>query len=211
MAGRRLFRVALTGGIATGKSHCLAHFAHLGVPVVDADELARAAVSPGSAALTAIASRFGSSLIQPDGELDRKALGHIVFPDPDARKDLEAIIHPFVYRAINDWFASLESSAGFGLADIPLLYETGHERDFDRVVVAACSEEQQVERLRGRGLTQNEARQRIASQSPLAGKVARADYVINTSRSVEETNQRIEEVWKNLKTLAELPAIRPRL
>src|SRR5262249_28149375 len=155
------------------------------------------------------ASRFGSSLIQPDGELDRKALGHIVFPDPDARKDLEAIIHPFVYRAINDWFASLESSAGFGLADIPLLYEPGDQRDFDRVDVATCSEEQQVERLRGRGLTQNEARQRIASQSPLAGKVARADYVINTSRSVEETNQRIEEVWKNLKTLAELPAIRP--
>jgi dephospho-CoA kinase len=214
VAERRLLRVALTGGIATGKSHCLTHFAQLGVPVVDADELARGAVNPGSAALAAVASRFGSSLIGPDGRLDRSALARIVFTDPHARKDLEAIIHPFVYRAIDDWFARLAQrdlpDAGFALADIPLLYETGREVEFDRVVVTTCTAEQQVERLRRRGLTETEARQRIGSQSPLADKVARADYVIDTSRSVAETNRRVEDVSKDLATLADLSAVKPR-
>jgi dephospho-CoA kinase len=210
VAGRRLLRVALTGGIATGKSHCLARFAALGVPVIDADELARTAVNPGSDALKAIAARFGSSVIHRDNGLDRRALGRIVFSDPRARKDLEALIHPFVYRAIDDWFATLAASAGFGLADVPLLYETGHESHFDRVVVATCTGDQQLERLLGRGLTDIEARQRIGSQWPLAQKAAKADYVIDTSTSFAETDQQVEKVWKDLRTLADLPMINPQ-
>src|SRR6187401_1945024 len=101
-----MLRVALTGGIATGKSFCSARFAALGVPVVDADVLARAAVAPGSAGLAAIAARFGQSLILEDGQLDRAALGSLVFAHRSARADLEAIIHPEVYRRINEWFAA---------------------------------------------------------------------------------------------------------
>src|SRR3954471_8696909 len=102
-----LLRVALTGGIATGKSFALARFAALGVPTLDADVLARAAVAPGSSPLAAVFARFGASVVAKDGSLDRAALGRVVFSDRAARSDLEAIIHPVVYRQIGEWFVSL--------------------------------------------------------------------------------------------------------
>lgn len=205
--------MALTGGIATGKSHCLARFAQLGVPIIDADVLAHDAIGPTGAAVAAVTARFGKSVVAQNGEIDRRALGRIVFSDETARKDLEAIIHPLVYRAIAEWFNRLSTEDDsiprphhFAVADIPLLIETGHERDFDRTIVTVCAPEQQISRLRARGLTDNEARQRIASQLPVADKAARADFRIDTSGSVEQTNDQLVEVWEKLK--AESNALR---
>jgi dephospho-CoA kinase len=212
-------RVALTGGIATGKSYCARRFRHLGVPVIDADELAHAVVAKGTAGLAAVAARFGSGVILPSGDLDRAGLGALVFADAAARKDLEAIIHPLVYAEIDRWFLDLKSTPGvvflesspgpgFGskttpgvdlrIADIPLLYETGHAGDFNRVIVAACPSEMQLARLAERGLSEAEARLRLASQLPIADKVRQADHVIDTSGPFEETDRQVTMVLERL-------------
>jgi dephospho-CoA kinase len=195
-----MLRVALTGGIATGKSVCLAQFASLGAAVIDADLLARAAVAPGSAALAAIAARFGRSIILPDGTLDRGALGRIVFSDRASRADLEAIVHPEVYRRIDEWFATLPPGTRVGIADIPLLFETGHDHDFDRIIVCACDPSVQLRRLVARDrLPEADARARIGAQWPIAEKVARADYVIATEGTTRETEERVRMIYESLK------------
>jgi dephospho-CoA kinase len=199
-----VLRVALTGGIATGKSHCLARFAELGAPTIDADKVARDVVAPGTPGLAAVAARFGQAVLLADGSLDRQALGRVVFGDTAARRDLEAIVHPAVYEAIRAWFAALESrdeAPAAAIADIPLLYETGREADFDRVIVAACRTDQQIDRLvRHRGLTTEEAAQRIDAQMPIADKAKRADFVIDTSGDIAETNRRVTDLWRRLQS-----------
>jgi dephospho-CoA kinase len=195
-----LLRVALTGGIATGKSFCLAKFAALGVPVVDADVLAREVVAQGSAALAAIRVRFGDAVIASDGALDRAALGRIVFHDRAARTDLEAIVHPAVYRRIGEWFVTLPPDTRRAIADIPLLFETGHGPDFHRVIVCACDPAEQLRRvmLRDR-LSEPDARARLAAQWPIAEKVARADYVIRTDGTMADTETAVRTVFEKLK------------
>ena len=194
-----MLQVALTGGIATGKSYCLARFAELGVPTVDADRLARLAVAPGSPGLAAVVRRFGEGVLRADGTLDRPALAKIVFADRGARMDLEAIVHPEVYRRIREWFAQLPPGTPLAIADIPLLFETGHEHEFDAVVVAACSAEEQLRRLMARnGLTETDARARLAAQSPIEEKVRRARYVIRTDHGFAETDAEIKRVYKRL-------------
>ena len=198
----RIRRVALTGGIATGKTYCLDRFRELGAETIDADVLARAAVVPGSPILAAIVDRFGPGILRPDGQIDRPALGRLVFSDASARRDLEALVHPAVYDGVKRWFERLEAARarpGLAIADIPLLYETGHEGDFDTVIVVACSPDQQLARLIERsGLPEEEARQRIASQLPIDGKARRADSVIDTSGTFEETDRQIRQVWERL-------------
>jgi dephospho-CoA kinase len=195
-----VLRVALTGGIATGKSYCAAAFARLGVPVIDADALAREAVAPGSPGLRAVAARFGSHIVAADGTLDRPALARVVFADPRARTELEAIIHPEVYRRIGDWFANLPRGTRIALADIPLLFETGHQHDFDAVVVSACDPAEQVRRVVARdGLSEADARARIAAQLPIDVKTARADYVIWTDRGFAETDRQVRVVHDALR------------
>lgn len=196
-------RVALTGGIASGKSFCLARFRELGAVTVDADALARQVVTPGSAALTAIVSRFGRAVLQADGSLDRAALGAVVFADADARRDLEAIVHPAVYARLQAWFETAEgaapSSPPVAIAEIPLLYETGREGEFDAVVVAACDEPTQIARLQARdGVSADEARRRLAAQWPIEDKRRRAGHVIDTSGSEEDTRQAVDRVWRAL-------------
>jgi dephospho-CoA kinase len=191
-------RVALTGGIATGKSVCLGVFKRLGAPVIDADQVARDVVAPGSEGLAAVVRLFGPSVLLEDGQLNRDALGLIVFEDPGARQQLEQIIHPRVYAEVERWFASL--TAPLGIADIPLLFETAREADFDLIVVAACRPDQQLARLMARSnLNEDSARLRIAAQLPLAEKVARADYVIDTGGTKEQTAARTENVWGKLR------------
>ena len=197
----RLLRVALTGGIATGKSYSLTRFAELGVPTVDADVLAHRAVAPGTAGFEAVVTRFGANVLHPHGEIDRAKLGQIVFADERARRDLEAITHPVVYKAIAEWFANIEAGATvpLAIADIPLLYETGYERDFNRVIVAACPPAVQLARLIARNrLTEEEGRLRIASQMPIEEKMRRADYVIDTSGRKADTDIRVRDVWHAL-------------
>jgi dephospho-CoA kinase len=194
-----MLRIALTGGIATGKSYCTAAFGHMGVAVIDADVLAREAVAPGTRGLDAVASRFGPAVIAADGSLDRPALGRIVFSDAKARRDLEAIVHPEVYRRIRDWFANLPARTRLALADIPLLFETGQQHDFDTVIVCACAPAEQLRRLVGRdGLSEADARARIAAQLPIHEKAARADYVIWTDRGFAETDAQVRTVFEVL-------------
>jgi dephospho-CoA kinase len=193
-------KVALTGGIATGKSYCLARFAAFGAPVLDADQLARDAVAPGSPGLAAVAARFGREMIGESGALDRPRLAAVVFLDPAARRDLEAIVHPVVYRAIADWYAGLEASgAQLGIVDVPLLFESGHAEEFDRVVVVACTEDAQVQRMMARsGLTEREARARLGAQWPIAEKVHAADVVIDTNGAFQDTDQQVDVIWQEL-------------
>ena len=195
-------RLALTGGIGTGKSYVRAGFEALGVPTVDADVLARLAVAPGSAGLAAVAARFGRGVLDAEGGLDRRALGAVVFADAAARRDLEAIIHPFVRDETARWFAALPAAVALALADIPLLYEVGRERDFDRVIVVACHPATQLARVIGRGISEEEARQRIAAQLPLDEKVRRADHVITTDGSFDDTDRQIRDLHA---TLAQVP------
>lgn len=196
----RVGRVALTGGIATGKSHVRACFERLGVPTIDSDVLARQAVAPGTAGLAAVVSRFGPDVLDGSGALDRKAMAQIVFSDQVARVALEGIIHPIVQAATDAWFKGLETSSPFAVADIPLLYEVRRDRDFDAVVVAACEPGEQLARLRARdGLSEEDARRRLAAQLPIDEKVRRADYVVRTDGTPEETARATEGVVQALR------------
>ena len=199
--GGRVRRVALTGGIATGKSHVRAAFETLGVPTIDSDVLSRDAVAPGSRGLAAVVQRFGRDILTGDGRLDRQRLGQIVFADSGSRKELEAIIHPEVRRAMEAWFETLDPGThDFAIADIPLLYEVGRDREFETVIVAACEPETQIRRVMSRdGLPEAEARQRLAAQLPIEEKVRRADYVIRTEGTFEETERQVREVWEALR------------
>lgn len=194
-----MVRAGLTGGIATGKSYCLGRFAALGASVVDADLLAREAVAPGSPGLRAVVQRFGEKLLHPDGTLDRPALGRIVFADQAARADLEAIIHPEVYRRIREWTVNLSPATRVAIADIPLLFETGHQHEFERVIVCACAPAEQIRRIMVRDkLSAPEARARLAAQWPIEEKIARADHVIRTDGPMDETRERVREVYRSL-------------
>lgn len=201
MAERRVKRVALTGGIATGKSHVRVRLERLGVPTIDADRLARDAVAPGSTGLAAVVRRFGTEVCDADGTLNRKKVGVIVFHDPQARRDLEQIVHPYVREMTERWFASLDPRVPFAVADIPLLFEGHREPDFDAVIVTACEPATQLHRLMARdGLAEPDARQRIAAQWPLQDKIARADYVIRTDGSIDDTNRQVDEIAARLRT-----------
>jgi dephospho-CoA kinase len=193
-------RIALTGGIATGKSYVRSRFEALGVPTIDSDVLAREVVAPGTPGLAAVTGRFGRGILNRDGSLDRPALARIVFADPDARRALEAIVHPEIQARTSDWFDSLDSGLhSYALADIPLLYEIGRDRDFDAVIVAACDPATQLRRLMTRdALSEAEAAQRIAAQLPIADKTARADYVVRTDGSFGDTEQQVDALHRRL-------------
>jgi dephospho-CoA kinase len=192
-------RIALTGGIGTGKSYVLGRLRDAGVRVIDADVLAREAVAQGSDGLKAVVQRFGGDVLTPQGFLDRARLGDIVFRDKDARRDLEAIIHPFVRRKIDEFFDALPPEVPFGVADVPLLYETGRQRQFDKVVVVACAPATQIERVMARGVARDEAERRVAAQLPIEAKVALADYVIHTDGTHAETDRQVDALLPKLR------------
>ena len=196
-----MLRVGLTGGIATGKTYVLERFRARGVPCLDADALAHGVESAGSEATRAIAARFGDGVLATDGSVDRQKLGPVVFADPSARRDLEAIVHPAVYRAIAAGLRAFELLGGCELAvvDVPLLYETGHEKDFDRVIVTMCPPVMQIARLIERGMPHSEATARLAAQWPTDEKAARADFVIRTDGTFDETDRQIDDVYRRLR------------
>jgi dephospho-CoA kinase len=196
-----MLKIALTGGIGTGKSYVLDQFRRRGVPCLDADELAHGVTAAGTEATTAIAERFGAEMLAADGSVDRAKLGPIVFADPSARRDLEAIVHPAVYRAIQAGLRGFElvGDGAFAVVDVPLLFETGGAEKFDRVVVTACSLETQLARLRERGLSEEAAHQRLAAQWPQDKKTSRADFVIATDGSFAETDEQVARVMERLK------------
>jgi dephospho-CoA kinase len=194
-----MLRIALTGGVATGKSYVLGRLRARGVPCLDSDTLVHGIEAPGTEATAAIAERFGAEMLAADGSVNRAKLGPIVFADPAARKDLEAIVHPAVYRAIQAGLLGFELiGCPLAVVDVPLLYESGGEKAFDKVIVTACSPETQLARLVERGLSEEAARQRLAAQWPTEKKAARADFIINTDGTFDETDSRIGEVVRVL-------------
>jgi dephospho-CoA kinase len=195
-----MLRVALTGGIATGKSHVLERLRRRGVPCLDADVLAHGVEAAGTEATQAIEARFGGGVLAKDGSVDRMKLGPIVFADSAARRDLEAIVHPAVYRAITAGLRAFELTGTPRLAvvDVPLLFESGRASDFDTVIATVCRPDIQLARLIARGLSDADARQRLAAQLPAAEKAARASHVIDTSGTFEETDAQVDHVLKAL-------------
>ena len=193
-------RIALTGGMGTGKSHVRAVFAALGVPTIDADTLARDVVAHGTPGFDAVVAAFGRGILTPDGDLDRRALGALVFADPSKRHDLEKILHPAIKGAIDQWFAALDQAAQpFAIADIPLLYEVGLDKEYDAVIVTACAPQTQVRRIMARDNLDAAAVQgRLAAQLPIEEKVKRATYVIDTNGSLVQTNAQVHKLYQTL-------------
>ena len=192
-----MLKIALTGGIATGKSYVLRRLRERGVPSIDADDIVHQALGPDTPTSDAIAHEFGREVLTAEGGVDRRALADTVFADAGARLRLEAIVHPLVYDTIRSWFAA--DDRPFGVASIPLLYETHHEADFDAVVVTACTPEQQLQRIVHRdGLSEEEGRRRMAAQMPTEEKAARADYVIWTRGTERETDAQVDDLLTQL-------------
>lgn len=193
-------RVGLTGGIASGKSTVSGLLTQLGAVVVDADAIAREVVAPGTPGLTAVVEAFGPGVLTPAGEMDRVAVGALVFADPEKRRVLEAIIHPLV-RARGQ---ELEEAAGphaIVVHDIPLLVETGQADRFDAVIVVDVPEEVQVERLMAlRGMTEADARARIAAQAGREERRSVATYLIENTGTLDDLRRRVEEVYADLRS-----------
>ena len=193
-----MLRVALTGGIATGKSYVLNEFAKHGVPTIDADQISHATVRPDGPAWDELLEHFGPTILAADGTLDRKRLAERVFGDTKLRNELESIIHPHVRVAIDAWFQRISATdtADIGIADIPLLFETNRAKDFDRVIVTACNPHTQLQRLIARDrLSTNDGLTRLAAQLPTATKTARANFIIHTDGTFNQTDRQIQEVY----------------
>jgi dephospho-CoA kinase len=192
-----MFRVALTGGIASGKSMVAAELAARGAIIIDADVLAREVVEPGSPALAAIIDRFGEQVVT-EGRLDRPRLAQLVFADPLARRDLERIVHP----AVRVRAAELERAAGpaaIVVHVIPLLVETGQQGDFDLVVTVDVDHETQIQRLMARnGFTRTEAESRVAAQATREDRKIAADVVVDNTGSVTQLREQIDALWAEL-------------
>jgi dephospho-CoA kinase len=200
-----MLKVGLTGGIASGKSTVSEAFARLGAKVLDADEVAREVVLPGKPVWTKLRHTFGSEFFHPDGRLNRGKLRRLVFAHPEQRSRLNAIVHPEVMREIDFRFEQLTSSAEHAvvLVDVPLLLEVEAADRFDRVVVVYVNETVQLDRLMERdGLSAEEASQALSTQIPLRDKVKQADFVIDNSGTLEETQAQVEKMWQELLELA---------
>lgn len=194
--------VALTGGIASGKSTVARRLAEHGAVVVDADQVARQVVEPGEPALARIAEVFGPGVLAADGSLDRAALGAIVFSDPEGRQRLNAITHPAVLersRALFDAAGTADPEA-IVVYDVPLLVEAGRHDEFDLVVVVHAATETRVARMvELRGMTRDEALHRINSQATDTDRFSIADVVIDADGSLEETRAQTDALWENLR------------
>ena len=192
-----MVRVALTGGIASGKSMVAAELAARGAIVIDADVLAREVVEPGTSALAAVIDRFGAQILK-DGRLDRALLAQIIFADPLARRDLERIVHP----AVRARAAELERAAGGAAVVvhvIPLLVETSQQDDFDLVVTVDVDHETQIQRLMARnGFTRAEAESRIAAQASRDDRRIAADVVLDNTGSVTQLREQVDALWAEL-------------
>jgi dephospho-CoA kinase len=193
-------KIALTGGIATGKSYVANRLKEAGVPIVDADVLSREVVAPGSPGLAAVRKRFGPDAVRRDGTMDRVRIAQIVFKDKRARLDLEAIIHPAVQNAINEFFDSLPKRTPFAVADVPLLYETHREKQFQSVIVVACPPGMQLERLMERNkLSKEDAERRLAAQLPIDVKAKQATYLIKTDGTFADTDAQVDALIATLR------------
>ena len=190
-------KVGLTGGLGAGKSTVAALLEKRGARIIDADQLAREVVQPGTAGLEAVVARFGARVVSPDGRLDRAALAEIVFADPAARADLNAIVHPLVRERARTLMA--EAPEGTVIVyDVPLLVENKLADDFDAVIVVEAPRELRIARLIDRGLSEAQARARMASQATDEQRRSIANYVLVNVGSTEELVAKVDALWKEL-------------
>ena len=200
-----MLKVGLTGSIAVGKSHVLSIFRELGCHAIDADQIAREVVTPDSEGLKLVVENFGREVLQPDGSLDRKKLGAIVFADEAKRRQLNSILHPLIIAAQDEQIRQIEQSdpKGIVIIDAALMIESGGYRRMDKLIVVYCEPEIQLERLMRRdGLSRETAEARIAAQMPQEEKKTFADFLIDTSGDHSQTRAQVEDVYRELRALA---------
>lgn len=189
--------VALTGGIGSGKSLAGEFFEELGATVVDSDQLARDVIERGTPGFERVLARFGDEILS-EGNIDRKKLAEIVFKDPQARLDLEEIVHPLVRMALNKVVVSAKDKE-IVINQIPLLVETGGAERFNKVIVVHSSEETRRERLRARGMFASDIDKRIAAQASDEERLAIADYLIRNEGTRDDLLRQVEEIYEQLK------------
>ncbi len=200
----RPYRIGLTGGIASGKSTAAKFFGALGVPILDSDQIARDVVEPGQPPLERLVQRFGPSILTPDGHLDRPALRDIVFSDPMARADLEALTHPAIGAAMEA--RSAAAGGPYQVLVIPLLVEKNLSSHVDRVLVVDCDEELQVRRLRDRdGSTPEQAQAILSAQAPRAARLRAADDVITNEADMSAVQDQVAALHARYLELAAQP------
>lgn len=199
-AGERVIPggIALTGGIACGKSEVAGILRAMGVPVLDTDTVGHQLLVPGHAAFEQVLSVFGSGILDTEGSIDRRKLGALVFADDEARDRLNAILHPAIYHATFVWLEEQLNHHRHAVAMVPLLYETGAEKRFEQVMVVAADEAIMLRRMRMRGWTDDEARARMKAQMSLREKVRRADTVIWNNEDLPSLKARALEAWHHV-------------
>jgi len=199
-----MLRAGLTGGIASGKSTVAGMLSKRGFPVLQLDPLGHELLERGQSAYQEVVSEFGAEILQEDAAIDRRKLGAIVFSDSAKRDRLNQILHPKILRISEQWLDDLDRPGGPAMAfvEAALIFEAGYDKHLDCVIVCWSRPEQQVERLEKRGLTADQARQRIASQMPVDQKRRLADDVIDCSLSLEETERQVAALLDKLKALS---------
>lgn len=199
-----MLRVGLTGGIASGKTTVAAMFRARGARVLEADRIAHRLMAPGQPAYNEIVTAFGREILSADGTIDRKRLGAIVFADAARREQLNRIVHPRVIAEQENELARIarEQPGAVAIVEAALLIEAGYHKQLDKLVVTWCRPEQQLERLQAKGLSREDAERRIAAQLPAEEKRRLADYVIDCSGALAETERQVERVWQALQQAA---------
>jgi dephospho-CoA kinase len=199
-----MLRIGLTGGLATGKSTVGQELSRLGCRVLRADDLGHAVLEKGGEAYEPVIQAFGREILRPDGEIERSRLAGIVFHDEDKLKLLNSLVHPAVFSREEAWMQQVEDAdpCAIAVVEAAILVETGSHRRFHKLVLAVCGEEQQIERAMARGgVTREQALARISRQMPLAEKKKFADYLIDTSRTMDDTIQQVAHLYESLRSL----------
>jgi dephospho-CoA kinase len=200
-----MLKVGLTGGIASGKSTVSRMFEQLGCKVIDSDRITRQLFEPGNPVNAAVAEAFGPQVVAPDGSIDRKVLGELVFESAALRERLNSIVHPAIKARQSEFLANVatEDSHAVAIVEAALIVEVGTYKNYDKVIVVTCPPKIQRQRLRERsGLTPEQIETRIASQMPMEEKVKVADFVIDNSGDIAWTRQQVEEVYRQLRAIA---------
>lgn len=197
--GHSPYRIGLTGNIATGKSNVGQILQEMGAVYIDADKVAHEVMAPGGAAYQAVVEHFGSHILAPDGTIDRRTLGGIVFSDPEALRQLEHLVHPVTIAEVERRIRA--SGAAVIVVEAIKLLESGMAESYDAIWVTTCAEEEQIRRLAdSRGLDRTEALRRIHAQPPQAEKMARADVIIDTGGAKSETREQVLTAWREIRS-----------
>jgi dephospho-CoA kinase len=202
-----MLRVGLTGGIATGKSTIGAMFVDLGCHVIDSDQITHQLFEPGQVVHSAVVQEFGTRILAPDGTINRRTLGDIVFKDPEARARLNALVHPAVIQRQQEWLKEVEKRdpQAIAIVDAALMIEVGTYKNYDKVIVVTCRPEIQKERLRTRtALSDDEIDARVRSQMPMDEKIKYADFIVDSSGSLGASRAQVRDIYHRLRPARKL-------